>query len=154
MHGASALVYPSLCEGFGLPILEALALGTTVVVSESAVPNVLRKQCTVLPATDIAAWQHCLERTASINVRERQARRAIVGRSPGIVVRRQPPTATANSWRNDETQMGGASSRSGCCKLAQYEHLCIATCICSTAQHPLPQPKNVLKRRHVQLRLA
>ncbi len=32
--GARALIYPSLAEGFGLPILEALALGTPVVASD------------------------------------------------------------------------------------------------------------------------
>jgi glycosyltransferase involved in cell wall biosynthesis len=33
LRGARALVYPSLYEGFGIPILEAMALGTPVVTS-------------------------------------------------------------------------------------------------------------------------
>jgi glycosyltransferase involved in cell wall biosynthesis len=36
--GTLALVYPSLCEGFGLPMLEAAATGARVIASTSAVP--------------------------------------------------------------------------------------------------------------------
>ena len=41
-RGALALVYPSLYEGFGLPILEAMAAGTPVVASNAAsIPEVV-----------------------------------------------------------------------------------------------------------------
>ena len=34
--GATAFVYPSLYEGFGLPVLEAMACGTSVACSQAA----------------------------------------------------------------------------------------------------------------------
>src|SRR4030095_14669298 len=34
--GATAFVYPSLLEGFGLPIVEAMACGTPVITSNSS----------------------------------------------------------------------------------------------------------------------
>ncbi len=41
IRGARAVVFPSLYEGFGLPVLEAMSLGTPVVTSrESSVPEV------------------------------------------------------------------------------------------------------------------
>ncbi len=39
--GALALVQPALSEGFGLPMLEAMAVGCPVIASEEAVPRVL-----------------------------------------------------------------------------------------------------------------
>jgi glycosyltransferase involved in cell wall biosynthesis len=40
-HGATALVFPSLVEGFGLPVLEAMACGTPVITSNrSSLPEV------------------------------------------------------------------------------------------------------------------
>lgn len=40
-HAASALVFPSLCEGFGLPLLEAMAAGLPAAVSRSgALPEI------------------------------------------------------------------------------------------------------------------
>jgi alpha-1,3-rhamnosyl/mannosyltransferase len=38
---AAALVHPALCEGFGLPLLEAMAAGCPVIACRDAVPSVL-----------------------------------------------------------------------------------------------------------------
>jgi len=61
LRGATALVYPSLCEGFGLPMLEALAVGTPVIASADAVPEVVRQACTVLSSRDTAAWTTAIQ---------------------------------------------------------------------------------------------
>lgn len=50
--GARALVHPALCEGFGLPMLEAMAAGTAVVACDDAIPGVLRDCALTFPAGD------------------------------------------------------------------------------------------------------
>ena len=61
--GALALVYPSLCEGFGLPMVEAAAVGVPVIASADAVPAVLRPHADVFATRDVAALRALLERT-------------------------------------------------------------------------------------------
>jgi glycosyltransferase involved in cell wall biosynthesis len=47
--GAEVLVYPSLYEGFGLPVLEAMACGVPVVTSNvSSLPEVAGKACVMV----------------------------------------------------------------------------------------------------------
>jgi glycosyltransferase involved in cell wall biosynthesis len=54
---ATALVYPSLYEGFGLPTLEAMACGTPVIASRAAsIPEVVGDAGILLDPTDVAAW--------------------------------------------------------------------------------------------------
>jgi glycosyltransferase involved in cell wall biosynthesis len=60
--GASALVAPSLREGFGLPMLEAMAAGCVVVACADAVPAVLAEPAITFPARDAAALAAALER--------------------------------------------------------------------------------------------
>lgn len=52
--GAIALVHPALCEGFGLPMLEAMACGTAVISCADAIPGVLRDAALTFPARDSA----------------------------------------------------------------------------------------------------
>jgi glycosyltransferase involved in cell wall biosynthesis len=54
---ATALVYPSLYEGFGLPVLEAMACGTPVIASRAAsIPEVAGDAGILLDPLDVAAW--------------------------------------------------------------------------------------------------
>ncbi len=90
--GSVALVHPALCEGFGLPMLEAATVGTAVIACEDAVPSVLRPYVDTFPARDESAlvarmthrlaspggredtrrvaraltWDRCAERTAAV----------------------------------------------------------------------------------------
>jgi glycosyltransferase involved in cell wall biosynthesis len=62
-RGATALVYPSLYEGFGLPLIEAMASGTPVVASNAAsIPEVLGGAGLLLDPRDTAAWRDAIIR--------------------------------------------------------------------------------------------
>ncbi len=91
-RSATALVHPALCEGFGLPMLEAATVGTPVIACEDAVPSILRPYVDTFPARDSGAllelmmralsspgsredacrfartltWNRCAERTADV----------------------------------------------------------------------------------------
>jgi glycosyltransferase involved in cell wall biosynthesis len=54
---AGVLVLPSLYEGFGLPVLEAMACGTPVVCSNAGpLPEVAGDAAVLLPPTDARTW--------------------------------------------------------------------------------------------------
>ena len=56
-RGASALVYPSRYEGFGLPLLEAMASGTPVIAScAGAIPEVVGDAAVLLDPHDVNGW--------------------------------------------------------------------------------------------------
>ncbi|MBD5656861.1 MAG: glycosyltransferase family 4 protein, partial [Candidatus Eremiobacteraeota bacterium] len=63
--GAVALVHPALCEGFGLPLLEAATVGTRVIVSSDAVPAVLRPYVEVFPTRDVRALGAAMARAVA-----------------------------------------------------------------------------------------
>jgi glycosyltransferase involved in cell wall biosynthesis len=61
--GAVALVLPSLYEGFGLPVLEAMACGTPVVCSDAgALPEVAGGAACLFDPTDVDAIADALRR--------------------------------------------------------------------------------------------
>jgi glycosyltransferase involved in cell wall biosynthesis len=65
-RGATALVYPSLYEGFGLPLIEAMASGTPVLAShEASIPEVLGGAGMLLDPNDIAAWRDAIIRVVN-----------------------------------------------------------------------------------------
>lgn len=60
-RGATALMYVSLSEGFGLPPLEALACGTPVLVSNvTSLPEVVGDAGLLVDPTDVPAIAHAL----------------------------------------------------------------------------------------------
>jgi len=71
--GASAFVFPSRYEGFGLPPLEAMALGAPVVCADAAsLPEVVGDAALLFPAGDAAALARTLARVLDdLALRER-----------------------------------------------------------------------------------
>jgi len=62
-RSAVALVYPSRYEGFGLPLLEAMACGTPVIAARtSSIPEVVGDSGVLLDPDDDHAWEVEIER--------------------------------------------------------------------------------------------
>jgi alpha-1,3-rhamnosyl/mannosyltransferase len=81
-RGAAALVYPSQYEGFGLPILEAMACGIPVLASRTpSAEEVGGDAALLLPPDDAGAWTSALrgvlsDAHCSADLRQRGAARA------------------------------------------------------------------------------
>ena len=69
---ATALVYPSRYEGFGLPLLEAMSCGTPVIASRAAsIPEVVGDAGILVDPMSVDAWTSAVIRVASTaDVRE------------------------------------------------------------------------------------
>lgn len=62
-NAADALVYPTIYEGFGFPVIEAMACGKPVLVSNSSsLPEVVGDVGTLLPPDDESAWTQALSK--------------------------------------------------------------------------------------------
>lgn len=75
LSGATALVYPSLYEGFGLPVLEAMACRTPVLTSDvAALPEVAGDAALLVEPTDVEAIGAGMDRL----LRDESLRRRLV----------------------------------------------------------------------------
>jgi len=62
-NAATLLAMPSRYEGFGLPVLEAMACGTPVVCSNtSSLPEVAGEAALLVPPDDVRAWTQAIAR--------------------------------------------------------------------------------------------
>jgi len=77
LNQALALIFPSLWEGFGLPVLEAMACGTPVIASDvSSIPEVAGDAALMVNPTDAEAIAHhmsALTRNTSLRQQLSQA---------------------------------------------------------------------------------
>ncbi len=74
---ARAMCYPSLYEGYGMPISEALSLGCSVVVSDtSSMPEAACGQGRCVAPLDVDAWRDELRRIAQDDTLSRPSLRA------------------------------------------------------------------------------
>ena len=81
-RGARFLVFPSLYEGFGLPLLEAMAVGCPVVCSDLPVfREVAGDAAEYAPANDRAPWSDALCRVETDPARRAELERAGLARA-------------------------------------------------------------------------
>ena len=63
-EGAVALLFPSIYEGFGMPVVEAMSCGTRVIHSAgTSMDEISADLGTRLPATDVTAWTEAMRRS-------------------------------------------------------------------------------------------
>jgi glycosyltransferase involved in cell wall biosynthesis len=67
LYGAAeAFTLPSLAEGFGLPVLEAMACGTPVLCSDrTALPEIAGEAARLVPALETEAWTGAIDEVLS-----------------------------------------------------------------------------------------
>jgi len=94
LNRANALVLPSVCEGFGLPGVEAAACGTPIVATtESPLPELLGDGVLAVDPNDRAGWLNGLERVLTDNVLHKHMREAAL------------IAASRLSWQNSARQL-------------------------------------------------
>lgn len=99
-RSAIAVALPSVCEGFGFPLVEAVASGTPVIASDLPVfSELLRDGVTYVPPHDVAAWTAGLAQLASDSAPRQRALAAAAS------------VAGAYSWRSSAAQTLGALER-------------------------------------------
>ena len=104
LSGALAFVLPSWYEGFGLPVLEAMACGTPVICSNvSSLPEVAGDAALLFDPQDTAALAQAMARVCAEPALRRDAARARAGagaaRSAGKPARAQVLRRTGRRGR-------------------------------------------------------
>ena len=94
-RAASVFAFPSLAEGYGLPVLEAMAAGVPVVMSDIPVlAEVAGRAAVLVPPRDVAGWAAAL--TATLSDETLRGRLTEAGRA----------AAAAASWDQGAADLG------------------------------------------------
>ena len=107
-RSAAALAYPSRYEGFGLPLLEAMACGTPVIAAgTSSIPEVVGDAAVLLDPDDEAGWIESLTRVLDDESHAGRLRAAGIARARKFSWRRTAE-ATARVYRMLLRRLGGS----------------------------------------------
>ena len=82
-EGAAAFFFPSIYEGFGMPVVEAMRCGTAVVHSEAtAMDEIAPGLAQRIPALDVEAWTNAMRQAANTpDAHDAAAREARIARA-------------------------------------------------------------------------
>jgi alpha-1,3-rhamnosyl/mannosyltransferase len=103
VRGAVALTWPSRYDGFGLPVLEGMSLGTPVLSSDAAaLPEVVGDAAMLVPVDDADAWTEAMVRMLEDGVERQRLTEAGLRRVAGFTWQRTV-AATAAVYRAADT---------------------------------------------------
>jgi glycosyltransferase involved in cell wall biosynthesis len=111
-RGADCLVFPSLYEGFGFPVLEAMACGTPVVCADrTSLPEVAGEAAVLVDPDDTAAFAAALAEVLSSPARRAELADAGIARAREFSWRRCADLTVAAYRRALDPEVGTRGAR-------------------------------------------